>query len=435
MISRFIFWLLALIVFGALAFFGFQYRETNLHLFYLAEGAALLAVILFITLYRRLIRPYRIITDGMDLLQEQDFSTHLRSISDSEANKLITVFNKMIDSLKEERLQVREKNLFLDLLIQASPQGVIILDFDEYITEINPAGLKLLDIPNKSDIIGKKIIDTTVNIGRPLSKLKQGDDIVIRESGITAYRCVRSSFIDKGFDHPFILIEELTDELLKIEKKSYEGIIRMMAHEVNNSIGAISPTLNVVSDIFKNGIDPKFSYVLPAVAASLERCLHLSKFISNFAQVVKLPEPHKTNVDLNELAKSAAALTCIECQHRNIKVELQLCPKECIAFVDAIQIEQVLVNIIKNAYEAINEKGIIRITTQSQPLSISISNNGPELTEEVKQNLFVPFFTTKDSGQGIGLIVIREILRNHQLSFRFYSENGWTKFTFAVDVK
>jgi len=431
MISKFIFWLLALIVFGTLAFFGIQYRETNPQMFYLTEGVAVLAVILFITLYRRLIRPYKIIADGMALLQEQDFSTHLRLIPDSEANKLIVVFNKMIDSLKEERLQVREKNLFLDLLIQASPQGVIILDFDEYITEINPAGLKLLNVPDKNELIGKKIKDTGINIGHFLSKLQQGDNVVIRESGITAYRCVRSSFVDRGFDHPFILIEELTEELLKIEKNSYEGITRMMAHEVNNSIGAISPTLSVVSDIFKEDIDQKYSYVLPAVSASLERCRHLGEFISNFAQVVKLPDPHKTNVDLNELVKSVEALTGVECQTRNIKLDLQLCNEKCIVSVDAIQIEQVLLNIIKNAYEAIGKEGVIKIETRLEPLSITISNNGPELTEEVKQNLFVPFFTTKSSGQGIGLMIVREILKKHQISFKFYSENGWTKFDIA----
>jgi len=426
--SKFIFWSLVLIVFGALAFFGFQYVETDPHLFFLTEGIALLALILFVILYRRLIRPYKIIADGMDLLKEQDFSTRLRSISDSEANKLITVFNKMMDNLKEERLQVREKNHFLDLLIHASPQGVIILDFDDYITDINPAGLKLLNISDKNGLIGKKIKDTEINISNSLSKLQPGDDIVIRESGITAYRCVRSSFVDKGFNHPFILIEELTDELLKIEKKSYEGVIRMMAHEVNNSVGAVSSTLSVISDIFREDKDKELSYALPAVTASLERCQHLGKFVSNFAQVVKLPEPHQTDVDLNELVKSVEALTSIECQRRNIKLELQLCDEKCIAFADAIQFEQVLVNIIKNAYEAIEENGIIQITTCLKPLSIIISNNGPEISDDVAKNLFVPFFSTKPSGQGVGLMIVREILRNHHTIFKFHSENGWTKF-------
>lgn len=428
MISKFLFWALAVIVFGALAFFGFRYLETDPQMFFLTEGITLFAVILFIILYRRLIKPYKIIADGMDLLKEQDFSTRLRPISDSEANKLITVFNKMIDSLKEERMQVREKNHFLDLLIQASPQGVIILDFDEYITDVNPAGLKLLNVSDKSSLTGKKIKDTDINIKNSLSKLQPGDDIVIRESGITAYRCVLSSFVDKGFDHPFILIEELTDELLKIEKKSYEGLIRMMAHEVNNSIGAVSSTLSVISDILNEDKDKGLSYALPAVTASLERCHHLGKFVSNFAQVVKLPEPHKTDVNLNELAKSVEALTGIECQRRNIKLELHLSDKKCVAFADAIQIEQVLVNIIKNAYEAIVEYGVIRITTYSQPLSIVISNDGPGISDDVAKNMFIPFFSTKPSGQGIGLMIVREILRNHDSTFKFHSDNNWTKF-------
>ena len=426
--SKILFWLLVFIVFGSLGYLGFQYLETDKSMFLAIEGVVLLAIILFIILYRRLIRPYKIITDGMELLKEQDFSTRLRPIADSEANKLIAVFNKMVDTLKEERIQVREKNHFLDLLIQASPQGVIILDFDEYITDINPAGLKLLDVVDKGQLQGKKISETEINIKNSLTGLQPGEDVIVRELGITAYRCVRSSFIDKGFNHPFILIEELTDELLKTEKKSYEGVIRMMAHEVNNSIGAIGSTLDVITEILGENKNEDISYVLPAVAASFERCQHLTKFVSNFAQVVKLPEPYKTEVELNELAKSVEALTSIECQRRNIKLELLLIKENCTVFADAIQLEQVLVNIIKNAYEAIGEDGVIQIVTSLKPLSLTICNNGPEISKHVAENLFVPFFSTKPSGQGVGLMIVREILRNHKVAFKFYSEDGWTKF-------
>jgi len=426
--SKLLFCLLALIVFGCIGFCGFQFLETNINLFYLTEGLALLALILFIVLYIRLIRPYKIIADGMDLLKEQDFSTRLRNIPDSEANELISVFNKMMDSLKEERLQVREKNHFLDLLIQASPQGVIILDFDEYITDINPAGLKLLNIHDISSVLGKKIKDSDIKMSEQLAKLKLGDDVVVRDSGMMAYRCVYSSFIDKGFNHPFILIEELTEELLKIEKKSYEGVVRMMAHEVNNSVGAIGSTLNIVSDILKEDQTNDFTDVLPAIDASFDRCKHLGQFVSNFAEVVKIPEPHKTIVDLNELARSVEALTSIECQRRNINLALHLAEDKCMTNLDAIQFEQVLVNIIKNAYEAIEENGEIRIVTTSSPLSIAIYNDGPEISDEVSRNLFIPFFSTKPSGQGVGLMIVREILRNHNTSFVFKSENGWTKF-------
>lgn len=426
--SKILFWLLVILVFGALLSIGFLFYKTDIYKFMIIEAVAILAIILFVILYYRLIKPYQIIADGMELLKEQDFSTRLRLISDSEANKLISIFNKMMDQLKDERLQVREKNHFLDLLIQASPQGVIILDFDDHISEINPSGLRLLDINNINEVKGKKLSDSGISIGSQLEMLKASEDVVIRSSGITMYRCIRSSFIDRGFSHPFILIEELTHELLEIEKKSYENIIRMMAHEVNNSVGAVSSTLNVISDILRQNDNNELADVLPAVDASFDRCRHLGYFISNFAEVVKIPEPSLTETDLNELARSVDALTRLECKHRNIGLKLDLTEDNNIIRIDGIQFEQVLVNVIKNAYEAIGENGEIRIATRSNPLSIQIANNGPGIPHDVKQKLFTPFFTTKSSGQGIGLMFVREVLINHNCKFDLKSENGWTKF-------
>lgn len=426
--SKILFWTLVITVFGALLSVGFLFYKTDIYKFMIIEGVAVLAIILFVILYYRLIKPYQIIADGMELLKEQDFSTRLRLISDSEANKLISIFNKMMDQLKDERLQVREKNHFLDLLIQASPQGVIILDFDDRISEINPSGLRLLDIRNIGEVRGKKLSDSGISIGSQLEMLKANEDVVIRSSGITMYRCIRSSFIDRGFSHPFILIEELTHELLKIEKKSYENIIRMMAHEVNNSVGAVSSTLNVISDILRQNEDNELADVLPAVDASFDRCRHLGYFISNFAEVVKIPEPLRADTNLNELAQSVDALTRLECKRRNIGLKLDLTEDNNTICIDGIQLEQVLVNVIKNAYEAIGENGEIRIATRSNPLSIEISNNGPEIPNDVKQKLFTPFFTTKSSGQGIGLMFVREVLINHNCKFDLRSEDGWTMF-------
>lgn len=118
----------------------------------------------------------------------------------------------------------------------------------------------------------------------------------------------------------------------------------------------------------------------------------------------------------------------IECQRRDIRLTMELSSEQCLACIDAIQFEQILVNIIKNAYEAIEQDGEIRIITATNPLSIAIWNNGPAISDEVAKNLFIPFFSTKPSGQGVGLMIVREILRNHNTNFKFYSENGWTKF-------
>ena len=426
--SKWLFWILVVFVFGTFIAVGFLFFKDESKAFWIIEGIALVVILFFIVLYRRLIKPYQIILSGIELLNAQDFSSRLRPVQNNEANRLIEVFNRMMAQLKNERLLVREKNQFLDLLIQASPQGVIILDFDNRISEINPAGLQLLDISDISEVKGKTFAESTFDLAPSLASLQPGDDIVIRSFGMSVYRCVRSSFIDRGFDHPFILVEELTHELLRVEKESYENIIRMMSHEVNNSVGAIGSTLNVVADILRMDGKSQWDDVLPAIDASFDRCGHLAHFISNLARVIRIPEPSFSNISLNELARSVDALTRIECQKRNIKLVLQLSPEDQMVRVDGIQFEQVLVNIVKNAYESIEENGEIRIATSIFPLSVSIEDNGPGITEETKQKLFTPFFTTKSTGQGIGLMFVRDVLINHHCKFTLSTDHGWTRF-------
>lgn len=426
--SKWVFWIIVVLITTILMGIAFGLFRTDPMPFWILQCVAVISIVLSSFLYKKLIKPYYIILSGMQLLKEQDFSTHLRPVRNRDANQLIEIFNRMITQLRKERAIVREKNHFLDLLIQASPQGIIILDFNKKISDINPAGLKLLNIEDLSAVIGKSLIESSFELSGSLAVLKRGEDVMVRGAGGTIYRCSSSSFVDQGFDHPFILIEELTHELLKMEKESYDRIIRMMSHEVNNSVGAIGSTLNVVSDILKYDEREEWQEVLPAVEASFDRCGHLAQFISNLAHVVRLPEPSFSDISLNELIYSVDALTRIECQHRNITLSLHLTKEDYIVRVDGIQFEQVLVNIIKNAYEAIGKNGEIRIITHSFPLSVTIEDNGPGISEEVKQKLFTPFFTTKKTGQGIGLMLIKDVLINHKLKFSLDTEEGWTKF-------
>jgi len=425
---------LILLVFGSLIGIGiFLYLKNEQRLLWIVEAVIVIGVLVSIFLYKKLVKPYYIILSGMQLLKEQDFSTFLLPVRNKEANEMIEVFNRMITQLRNERLSVREKNQFLDLLINASPQGILILDFDKQIREINPAGMRLLNIDDIKNVKGKKLTESGFELAVGLNNLKKGESTILRDSCMSVFRCVRSSFIDQGFDHPFILIEELTYELLRVEKESYERIIRMMSHEVNNSVGAIGATLSVVSDIFKQEDKTEWKDVLPAVDASYDRCGHLAQFISNLAHVVRLPDPSFSYISLNEQVRSVDALTRIECQNRNVRLILQLDERDSLIKVDGIQFEQVLVNIIKNAYESIGMDGEIRIITSSTPLSIIIEDNGPGISQEAKDKLFTPFFTTKSSGQGIGLMFVRDVLTNHHCRFSLTTQNDRTRFEILFD--
>lgn len=426
--SKRIFWVIVFFITGVLVAIAFLFFREEAIPFWVIQSIAAASFLFSFFIYKKLIKPYHLILSGMELLKEQDFSTHLRPVQNKDANELIEIFNRMITRLREERLSVREKNQFLDLLIKASPQGIIILDFDKQIADINPAGQRLLGISRMQDVTGKKLADAGFELAGALAVLKRGEDVIVRGAGVSAYRCVRSSFVDQGFDHPFILIEEFTHELLSVEKDSYDRIIRMMSHEVNNSVGAIGATLNVVSDIFRQDGKEEWEDVLSAVEASYDRCGNLAKFISNLAHVVKIPEPVFTEISLNEQVRSVDALTRIECQRRNIELVLELSDRDALIRLDGIQFEQVLVNIIKNAYESIGKNGKIRIITRLHPLSITIEDNGPGIHEEVREKLFTPFFTTKSSGQGIGLMFVRDVLMNHRCKFDLTTREGWTRF-------
>lgn len=431
--SRWVYWVIVAFIAGMASGIGFILFRDEPMPFWVIQCIAVASLLLATIIYQKLIKPYHILLSGMQLLKEQDFSSHLRPVKNKDANELIGIFNRMITQLRNERLVVREKNQFLDLLIHASPQGIIILDFDKRIADVNPAGLKLLNIASLSEIKGKRFRESDFELAVSLAGLKQGDDVMIRNSVNKAYHCICSAFIDKGFKHPFILIEEITQELLKVEKDSYERIIRMMSHEVNNSVGAIGSTLNVVKDIFKQDEEEQWEDVLPAVEASFERCRHLASFISNLSHAIRIPKPTLSSISLNEQARSVYALCHLECRKRNIRLDLLLTEDDRTVEIDGIQFEQVLVNIIKNAYEAIGREGEIRITTQASPPSILIEDNGPGISEEACKKLFTPFFTTKSSGQGIGLMFVREVLINHHCQFSLTSQDGWTRFRIVFE--
>lgn len=426
--SKWLFRILVAVAVGVPVTAAFLFFMDNVTLFAILCGAAAVELILAWALYRNLIGPHNAMLMGVDLLAAQDFSTRLRPVGNAETRRVVGIFNRMIDELRKERLAEQERNYFLNLLLEESAQGVIILDVDGRISLVNRVGARLLEVDGPQSLIGRTLEETDGELARILISLKPEDDRIVRLSGQAVYRCLRSSFVDKGFDRPFFLIEEMTRELMRIEKESYERVIRMMAHEVNNSIGGIGTTLNVVGDILAAHPSPEWDDVADAVEAAGERCRSIGGFIDRLADVVRIPAPVIDRVSLGELIRTADAFTRIECQRRDITLTISLPPEEIFIEADGIQLEQVLINILKNAYQAIGRGGEIRITATDNPPTLTVADNGPGISADVQGKLFAPFFTTKPNGQGIGLTLIREVLLAHGFRFGLTVEDGWTVF-------
>lgn len=409
--------------------------STKSPLLYVGEGVISFSLVILFYFYWKVVKPLHSIASGMELLREQDFSSRLAPVGQAEADRIVEMFNRMMDQLKNERLRLREQNHFLDLLINVSPMGVIILTFDEQISMLNTAALRFLGYTSAEELMGKRLEELDTPLAEEVSRLPKDTTDTIRLSDAKIYRCSRLSFVDRGFAHPFVLIESLTTEVVKAEKKAYEKVIRMIAHEVNNTTAGITSTLEAVGDALET-LEEETGDLREVMQVCVERCLGMSRFITNFANVVKIPEPSLEQVRLNDRVTACRMFMETICRERQITLHNELCAENPKVWMDTALFEQVLVNIIKNAAESIGQGGDIFIRTSVSPVMLEIADTGKGISKEVETKLFSPFFSTKPHGQGIGLIFIREVLTRHGCAFslRTYSD-GLTRFRISFPAR
>ena len=401
------FLLLSLLIVGL---FALLMRLTfNVHptIFYVAEGMLVVVLIFLVVFYRKVIRPIDTLTGGMELLRDQDMSTTLAPSGQKETDEIVKTFNALITRLRNEHLRLDEQNSFLSLLIDASPMGVILCDLSGNVKSMNPAAQKML----------------TPAISEAMKTLPLGEDTTLRLSNSQIYHLSHLSFLDRGYQHPFFLIESLTSEVMKAEKVAYEKVIRMIAHEVNNNVAGIVSTLDLIGEELHSDTSKE------ALDASRERTQKMAEFVTRFANVVKIPEPQLTLCDLSEEVEACHSFLEGLCQTHHIHLTFHLTDEAIPVHLDTTLFQQALVNIVKNAIESITDKGEITITTV--PKTLTITDNGRGISPEVAQHIFTPFYSTKPQGQGLGLLLIRDILTKHGCTFTLLTspDDGLTRFT------
>lgn len=392
-------------------------KDANPWLLILAEIGIPVLFGITILIINKAFQPIQTVSRGMNLLKESDFSTTLVKNGYPEDDEIVDVYNGMINRLREERLSVREKNQFLDLLIESSPLGIIIVDLDERILDINPTALRFLGL-TLPDYKNTRFNELKNPLAEELCSMEFGDKHISDQLNSQKYLLRKLFFMDHGFKHPFYLIEEFSEEIRQAEKSAYGKLIRMMAHEVNNTIGAVNSILSTVLDNEKSLAAEDHDEVIQILGVAVQRNYRLNRFMQNFSDVVKLPLPEKESFELNSSLNNVILSLSSSFKERNIRIETDFQQEETLLFADQSQMEQVFLNIIKNSMESIGNMGSIRVSTDSAPVRITISDDGPGLSTESLERLFTPFYSTKPGGQGIGLILVREILVNHEFQFK-----------------
>jgi len=380
------------------------------------EALFVVSILLGIFLVRSFFVPLELIRTGAELISERDFTSQFRPVGQPEMDALLEIYNGMIGRLREERLTVQEQHYFLDRVLTASPAGIVTLDFDGCIDRLNPSAGRLLGLGQEA--LGRRLGELALPLGAELAAVPVGESRVLAQ-GPQRLKVARAELFDRGFPRSFLLIEELTEELRASEKAAYGKLIRLMSHEVNNSVGPVRSLLDSFRD-YSAQLAPEdredFTHSVGVAIARLER---LGAFVNGFAEVVRLPPPERRPCDAGQLLDEILLLLRPELERRHITcawlVREEIPPID----LDRNQIEQVLVNVLKNAMEAIGDDGRIelRLARETGRPVLRLADTGPGLPEEVRPLLFTPFFTTKRDGRGLGLTLTREILAQHGFGF------------------
>ena len=425
-LKYFIYFILLHVAIGVLTFL---LLEEQLYWFMAIEVVLLISLSYGIYIYYQFSAPLNFVKAGKDAINDRDFQVKFRLTGAKEMDQLIEVYNAMIDNIRIERTQLQEQHYFLTKLIEASPNGIIILDFDEHITEVNTAAARQLQV-TKQQLLGQHI-ESVAEKSMLLHHLKQlnpNESTLVKGPNQEQYRCEVARFIHRGFPRKFILIQELSREILVAEKQAYGKVIRMMAHEVNNSIGAINSILNSTLDYYEDEQLVGDETITQSLQLAVERNQSLQLFMQNFASVVRLPKARCAIHPLQSSILHATKLMQHQAQEHQLTIVHQLPAASIHAFIDPQLIEQVLVNILKNAIDAGSPGGQIICQLNTSGV-LRISDNGSGIAADVQGNLFSPFFSTKPHGQGIGLTLTKEILLKHKAGFSLKTQDdGWTVF-------
>lgn len=397
---------------------AFLIRENRVWLV-AAEAAFLLTFLWGLVLVTRLSAALTSVQGSAQLLEEGELMTRFREAGQPDIDLLVRVYNRMADGLRDERVRLQEQQYFLGRLLDVSPSGVVILDHDGRVTSVNAAAERLMGAALDT-VAGRALADVPGPLAPAMADVQPGASAVVSLPDGRRVRCQSATFIDRGFPRRFYLVEELTEELRRTEKAAYEKVIRQMSHEVNNSVGATRSLLQS-SLTYATALPAEDRRELEhAVEVATSRLERLNAFMRSFADVVRLPQPSLQPVDVEALVDGCVELMRAQASGAGVLWRRESAGPVGAVPMDAAQMEQALINVLKNAAEAAGPGGRVCVRTGREAEgagSIEIEDSGPGIPEEARGQLFTPFFTTKENGQGIGLTVVQEILRRHGFTY------------------
>ena len=359
----------------------------------------------------RVASPLRTLSSLLEAIREGDYSIRARGARGEDAlGGVMIQVNAMGATLRAQRLGALEATTLLRKVMEEIDVAVFAFDGERCLRLVNRAGERLLALPAE-----RMLNDSAQALG--LEEFLEGDETQTVQrtfpSGSGRWGIHRSLFRERGLPHQLLVVTDLTRALREEELQAWQRLVRVLGHELNNSLAPIKSIAGSLEQLIRrntavqNGGEDWRDDALHGLSIIGSRSESLSRFTGAYARLAKLPRPQLASVDVAALIRHAASLES--------RLPVVVCPgPEPVIKGDSDQLEQLLINLLRNAVDASLETGgrvYASWRRAGSQVEVLVEDEGPGLSNT--SNLFVPFFTTKPDGSGIGLVLSRQIAEAH----------------------
>ncbi|WP_350137742.1 ATP-binding protein [Fulvivirga sp.] len=405
-----------------------------------------IAVILQLTeLYRFISKTNRSLTRFLESVKYSDFASGFTA--DNKLGKsfkdLNIAFNQVLEAFRKARSEKEEHLLYLNTIVEHVSTGLISFDIDGNVELINATAKRFIKIETLRNI--EELIETQSRLYKVLFDLPTGKSSLFRMEGDIQLSVTATEIILRGKKVKLVALQNIQPELQKKELEAWQNLTKVLRHEIMNSITPIASLTSTLKDVLIEDLKHiEGKYELPEEAVDdlqdgldtiAGRSQGLIKFIDAYRDYTSIPLPVIKGILMEDLFDHISQLLKIEIRKSKIDFNYNIDPSEMMLYVDEELIEQVLINLIKNAIEALEntENPQIQLKAELNELNnpkITITDNGPGIVMEALEQVFIPFYTTKKTGSGIGLSLSRQIMQLHNGTLTVDSRLGeYTRFT------
>ncbi len=371
----------------------------------------------------------RAVTDGVRSFHEDDFSLRLVAARSDELGELVDLYNRLGDALRLERNEIYQRELLLDTLLQGAPMAIVLSNELDRVVFANTAARRLL--AGGERLHGRELGDAMAAAPAELRRaIASGEDLLLSchasDGGEETWRIVHRRFLLNTSEQRLLVVERITPELKRQEVEIWKRVIRLMTHELNNSLAPVSSLVHSARHVAGR---PDRAHRLEEIHEAIaERVEHLCRFLEGYARFARLPKPRPEPVAWRDF---------LEGVRRFFPFRTDAIP-EATGFFDPAQMQQVLINLVKNAAEAGGPIEDIEVALEEEKGGwlLHVLDRGPGMDEDTMRAALLPFYSSKPAGSGLGLPLCAEILSAHGGALRLQRRpGGGTAVTCILPVR